>query len=251
MRYTGAAMRRAELLRLLGAEGYLGSAESAKRLGVSEMTIRRDFQRFEERDIARRVAGGATIDSRVGLPFERRDAADAEYKRAIAARAASAIRGATTVSLDAGTTVAALIPHVRAATIVTHSLPVIVALAGSHPQALVACGGRYQPDTRSFAGLLTVDTLRSIRCDVAVVSATAVTPEGLWGTNALDAQTKRAMIGSAGRVIVLADASKLGRTAPVRIVDTVSIDVLITDRRVEPAILASMRQAGVDVFVTS
>ncbi len=248
MRYTDAPERRAHLERQISSEGYLSSADAARSLGVSEMTVRRDLRLLEEQGLVRRVAGGATVPN-AGVPFEGRDAIGSRQKRTIAALAAREAASANTVALDAGTTVAALVPLLSARTVVTHSLPVIEAVTRTGSPELIAAGGHYQPDTRSFAGPLTEETLRGMHCDIAFLSATALGAEGLWGTNALDAAIKRILAQQSGRVVVLAGAEKLRLTAPVRIAGLDIIDVLITDKRADRDVLAPFIDAGIDVRI--
>lgn len=248
MRYTAAPERRAELERLVSTDGYVASAAAAQLLGVSEMTVRRDLRLLEEQGVLRRVAGGATIAS-AGVPFESRDAVGALEKQAIAELAAREAAGAEVVALDAGTTVAAAASLLRSATIVTHSLPVIEALSREPEPRLIAAGGHYQPDTRSFAGPLAEETLRAVRCDVALLSATAVGLDGLWGTNVLDAAIKRVLARQSERVLLLADASKLDQTSAVRIAGLDIVDTLITDDRVEPGVIERFESAGIEVRV--
>lgn len=248
MRYTDAPERRAQLERQIATEGYLSSSAAAARLGVSEMTVRRDLRMLEQQGLVRRVAGGATTAS-LGVPFENRNALGAAQKRAIAAVAAEEASTARTIALDAGTTVAATVPLLPDATIVTHSQPVIDDLARAASPRLIAAGGHYQPDTRSFAGPLTEQMLRGVRCDLALLSATAVGADGLWGANALDAAIKRVLAQQSTRVVLLADADKLVASAPVRIMDIDQVDVLITDARADAAALAPFRAAGVEVRI--
>lgn len=248
MRYTGAPERRAELERLVADGGYLSSSAAAQRLGVSEMTVRRDLRLLEQEGVLRRVAGGAALAS-IGEPFERRDAVGAAEKRAIAQLAAREAHGAQIVALDAGTTVAAVAPLLPDATIVTHSLPVIETLSRAPDSRLIATGGHYQPDTRCFAGPIAEEALRGIRCDVALLSATAVGLDGLWGTNVLDAAIKRLLARQSARVVLLADASKLEQVSAVRIAGLETVDVLITDARAAPEVVARFEAAGVEVRI--
>lgn len=248
MRYTDAPERRAHLERRIRADGYLSSAGAAQELGVSEMTVRRDFRMLEAHGTVRRVAGGATLAAD-GVPFERRDSIGAAQKRAIAELAAVEAAAAETIALDAGTTVATLVPLLQAATVVTHSLPVIEALTRSGKSELIAAGGHYQADTRSFAGPLTEETLRGVRCDLAFLSATAIGADGLWGTNALDAAIKRVLAHQSARVVLLAGAEKLSQTAPVRIAGLDIIDTLITDSGADAAALTPFEDAGVEIRI--
>lgn len=256
MRYTNAPERRAHLERRITADGYLSSLAAAHELGVSEMTVRRDLRMLEEQGAVRRVAGGATVVSG-GVPFEGRDVVGTAQKRAIAELAAIEAAAAEMIALDAGTTVAALVPLLDSTTVVTHSLPVIEALTRAGSPRLIAAGGHYQPDTRSFAGPLTEETLRGVRCDVAFLSATAVGVDGLWGTNALDAAIKRVLAHQSSRVVLLADARKLsgalsGRLAggaAVRIAGLDIVDMLITDGRADADALAPFHAAGIEVRI--
>ena len=252
MRYTEAPARRDELLRRLGAEGYVSSAGLAAEFGVSEMTIRRDLRQLATEGLARRVPGGASLPGAdgVGVPFEERDRSGGVEKRLIAAACLPLLDGAVTVGLDAGTTVAPLARLLAPGTrVVTHSAPVISACTQRDDVDLVAVGGEYQPTTRSFAGSLARHSLEALSLDIAVLSATALDRSGLLCANTLDAEVKQAMAASARMCILLADASKLGARAPIRFGALDLVDVLVTDDRAEPHDLALLRGAGLHVIV--
>jgi DeoR/GlpR family transcriptional regulator of sugar metabolism len=231
VRYTDAPARRQELLARLAASGYLSSAGVAAELGVSEMTIRRDLRRLAEEGLARRVAGGASLPGAGGAePFEARRRSAAPEKRAIARTAAHLLDGAGSVALDAGTTVAEITEFLPAGvSVVSHSLPVIIACGPGGGHELVALGGFYEPSTRSFTGPATWSAAHELAVDVAVLSCTAVDARGLYSANPVDAEIKRALIASAERVIVLADRHKLGSRASVRFATPDVVDVLVTD----------------------
>jgi DeoR family transcriptional regulator of aga operon len=80
-----------------------------------------------------------------------------------------------------------------------------------------------------------------------VLSATAVTAESLWGTNALDAAIKRILADQADTVILLADGTKLGGTAPLLIARLGIVDVIVTDERADPMVLDAIASGGVTV----
>src|SRR5579885_1715176 len=54
-----ASARRARLAEIIGRDGFLSVAETADRLGVSGMTIRRDLEAMEARGLLTRTHGGA------------------------------------------------------------------------------------------------------------------------------------------------------------------------------------------------
>jgi DeoR family fructose operon transcriptional repressor len=252
VRYTEAPARRQELIRRLEADGYVSSSRLATEFGVSEMTIRRDLRQLHLAGRASRVVGGASLPEGRGVPFELRNRADAAEKRAIASACAALLTDAATIALDAGTTVAPLAALVPAgAIIVSHSVPVIDACAARDDVGLIGVGGLYQPDTRSFAGPAARSALEQLSVDVAVLSATAVNASGVLCANTLDAEIKRAMAGIAARTVLLADHTKLGARATIRVGALSLVDTLVTDALAPLAVIEELRAAGVEVVVAS
>ena len=253
MRYADAPARRAELLRRLAADGYVSSARLAAELGVSEMTIRRDLRQLDAERLVRRVAGGASMPRLPhGAPFEERAGESGVEKRALADACAPLLAGAATVLIDAGTTIAPLAGALApGTTVVSHSAPVITACLAREDVDLVALGGVYQRDTRSFAGPDAREALSHVSADVAVLSATAVDATGLLCANALDADMKRLMATVAVRRVLLVAAVKLGARAPIRFGPLSTVDAVVTGVGADPAVVAALESAGVEVLLAS
>jgi DeoR/GlpR family transcriptional regulator of sugar metabolism len=251
VRYTRAPERRRELLRRVGEVGYVSSTEAAAALGVSEMTIRRDLRQLTAQGLVNRVAGGASIATPAsGLPFEQRRVAATAEKEAVARAAAPLIPPDAVVTLDAGTTVAALAARLPAGpTVVTHSVPVILSCTGRDDVELIALGGAYHGPTRSFTGPITRAGLEDLAVDVAVLSATAAGPAGLYSSNAWDADIKRVMARIARRVILLLDHGKLTERASMRFLDLAAVDVVVVDDGASAEQLALLRAACRQVVV--
>lgn len=255
MRYTEAPTRRLELLRRLEQDGYVASAAAADEFGVSEMTIRRDLRQLDLEGLARRVVGGASR-AQSGEPFEDRDASASLAKQAIAERAAEVVVRLAgpdaVVALDAGTTVAPIVAHLPAGTtVVTHSAPVIAAVIERGDLPLVALGGEYQARTRAFGGSTTRSALDTLVVDVAVLSATAVTPSGVLCAVDVDAEVKRAMAASAASTVLLADHAKFAARAPIRVGPLDVVDVLVTDDGAPRDRVAALTAAGVEVVIAT
>ena len=251
MRYTDAPARRDELLRRLSVEGYVSSSRVAEELGVSEMTIRRDLRQLESEGLARRVVGGASLPNLGhGRPFDERAVTGSGEKHAIAEACLDLLDGAATVALDAGTSVAPLAGMLRSGTtILSHSLPVIQAAIERDDVELVAVGGVYQSETRSFAGAAARRTIADYSVDVAVLSATAVDSRGILCANALDAELKQELARAARTTVLLVDHSKLGARAPIRVGGLDLVDVIVTDAGADPDDLQALRDAGATVVV--
>lgn len=249
MRYTQAPQRRAELVRRVGESGYLSCAAAAHELGVSEMTIRRDLRTLAGQGLLNRVAGGASTGP-AARPFDQRRTAATAEKDAVARAAVALLAGDSVVALDAGTTVAALAGWLPGdLTVVTHSLPVILACAGRDDLELISLGGEYHAPTRSFAGPLAGAALSRLAVDVAVLSATAAGPRGVYSATSWDAETKRAMASIARRVVLLLDHRKLAARAPIRIMELGGVDTVVIDAGATAAQLAMLRERCANVVV--
>lgn len=251
MRYTQAPERRRELLRRVGEAGYVSSSEAAIALGVSEMTIRRDLLQLAAQGLVNRVAGGASIPAPAfGVPFEQRRVAATAEKEAVARAAVPLVSSDAVVALDAGTTVAALAARLPGGiTVVTHSVPVMLACTERDDIELIALGGGYHGATRSFTGPITRTSLEDLAVDVAVLSATAAGTAGVYSANASDADIKRAMARIARRVVLLLDHGKLDQRAPMRFMDLTAVDVAVIDGGASAEQLALLRAACRKVVV--
>lgn len=248
MRYTDAPRRREIIIDHLSSAGYVSSTRLSEELGVSEMTIRRDLGRLVDESLAERVPGGAVLPGPAAavVPFDERRGREHHGKAAIAALAARQVVGANTVGLDAGTTVAGLVEHLpKGVTVVSHSLPVLHASAARSLE-MIALGGSYQPATRSFAGPGTRAAIEHLALDLAIISAVALSPSGLYCTSPWDAETKQLLIRAARRTVVVADRSKISASAPLRFAEWPEVDLLVTDAAPDESLLAATEVVHAD-----
>src|ERR1700736_4093358 len=97
--------RRQRVLDLVSRKGFIGLAELARSIRVSQSTIRRDLDHLHQHGLLKRTHGGAIFPSEEVLPaFEERTQRQIEEKRLIARAAAARIRDGDAVLLDGGTT---------------------------------------------------------------------------------------------------------------------------------------------------
>ncbi len=84
--------------------------------------------------------------------------------------------------------------------------------------------------THAAVGTDTVAALADLRADVVFVGTNGLTLEhGLSTPDRDEAATKRAMVASSRRAVVLADASKVGTESSPAFASLEEIDVLVTD----------------------
>ncbi len=237
----------------LATSGTIGVAELAAKLNVSTASIRRDLQLLEEQRLLSRTHGGAVSNSTVyELPLRYRGGQHRDEKRRIAAVAATRVSdGVHTVGLTGGTTtteVARRLVDRQGLTIVTNALNIAAELALRPNLRLIVTGGTARSESYELVGRLAEATLEGMNLDLAVVGVDGIDVDGgLMTHHDVEAHTNRILISRARRVIVVADASKIGRVAFARICTLDQVHELITDTSAPADELERLTQAGIVV----
>jgi DeoR/GlpR family transcriptional regulator of sugar metabolism len=246
--------RRQRVLDLVSERGFIALTDLARRIDVSESTLRRDLDYWHKQGLVRRTHGGAMyVGDASGLPaLEERSGSQLEEKRALARAAADRIEDGDTVLLDGGTTtleVARLLVG-RSLQVVTNSLPIAALLASSRETDLVILGGYVYPKTGVALGPLTVRMMEDIHVHQLVMSVGGVSAKGLFNSNLLLVETERQMMRCADEVVVLADHTKIGRQALAFLCEFSAIDTLIVDNRLTEAQREILKQSEARLIVT-
>jgi DeoR/GlpR family transcriptional regulator of sugar metabolism len=227
-------------------------AELAQLTGASEMTVRRDLETLADQGVLERYRGGARSLLLRGEepPFALRAQDGLETKRRIAAEVASLIADGESVVLDSGTTcleVAHTFQH-RRLTVMPLSLHAANALTGAARLTLLLPGGRPRPGELALTGPLTEASLASLRFDTAVIGCCGLTAaDGLTAYDLEDTAVKRAAIASVRRVIAVAEAAKLSRTALAVVTPASALHTVVTDRGAPDDEVEALTALGVDV----
>jgi DeoR family transcriptional regulator, fructose operon transcriptional repressor len=229
------------ILDLIQGKGFIGIANLARELNVSEMTIRRDLERMEAEGLVRRTPGGAMAESRTraGIEFSARQRVNPAEKERIGRLAAGLVQEGQTIYLDAGTTVFAMIQylkHFQRLQIVTNSLPIQAKLVEISDLDVFLVGGQVLKLTVSLVGTLAVDNLSNLRFDQVFLGTSGIDVDrGLAHDSMEEIPVKRAAAAAGAKVIVLADHSKFRRNAFSLFLPIEKIDVIVTDRPIEGA----------------
>jgi DeoR family transcriptional regulator, fructose operon transcriptional repressor len=242
---------------LVADRGRVAVTALAEEFGVTTETVRRDLAALERAGMLRRVHGGAVPTGAltyVETALGERHGTRSEQKRKIAAAALDLLPGADgSLLLDGGSSTAALadlLPSDRRLFVATHSVPIAARLGTMPGLSLYVVGGRVRGITQCAVGEQAVNALADLRVDVAFLGTNGVTPEHGFSTpDEAEASVKRAMTRAGQRVVVLADSSKLGREHLVRFATPADVDVLVTDADADPAAIARLEDAGVEVVV--
>lgn len=243
------------LRRITGAvreSGQLSVAELAALTGASEMTVRRDLEVLAEQGVLERFRGGARSLLLRGEepPFALRTQEGGDIKHRIAVEVASLLADGESVVLDSGTTCLAVAGELqdRRLTVMPLSLHAANALVTAPRLTLLLPGGRPRPGELALTGPLTEASLAALRFDTAVLGCCGLDPaDGLTAYDLADAAVKRAAIASSRRVIAVADAAKLGRTALAFVAPASALHAVVTDDRAPASAVEALTGQGVAV----
>lgn len=231
--------------------------ELAAALNISRETVRRDLALLSERGLLRKVHGGAVnFQTARESPLDDRRGTALPEKRAIAAAAAGLFQPGDSLLIDAGSTTtlfAEALGKVGGFSVISNSLAVAAELwKAPHKSEVYVLGGRYQGDGQELLGPLTVEQIRSVRADHAVLTIGGMDDEGnCMDFNAEETFVARAMIASAREVTVIADSSKLGRHALFQVCGVDKIDRLVTNHEPPQPMVELLRSAGVELVTVS
>ncbi|MEV4759731.1 DeoR/GlpR family DNA-binding transcription regulator [Micromonospora sp. NPDC049559] len=232
-----AKQRQAAILDRVRVAGGVRVSDLASEFGVSDMTIRRDLESLADRGLLSKVHGGATAAAPGSTDepgFAAKSARQRAEKAAIAARAARLVAPGMAVALSAGTTTAELAYRLAAVpglTVVTNSIPVAEAFhrSGRADQTTVLTGGVRTPSD-ALVGPVAEAAIRSLHLDLLFLGVHGMSERaGLTTPNLLEAETNRALIGAAQRVVVLADHTKWGVVGISSMARLTDVQTLVTD----------------------
>jgi DeoR/GlpR family transcriptional regulator of sugar metabolism len=227
-------------------------SDLTQRLGVSDMTIRRDLEALARAGLIEKVHGGAVLP---GAPsshepgFEAKSVLELPAKNAIAAEAARLIRPGSAIAVSAGTTTWGLAHHVSdiaGLTIVTNSTTVADVIANSgraRDQTVILTGGVRTPSA-ALVGPVADSAIRSLHVDQLFLGVHGMDVHaGFTTPNLAEAETNRVLIASADQVIVCADSTKWGSVGLASFAPLSAADVVISDTGLSAEGRASLADA--------
>jgi DeoR/GlpR family transcriptional regulator of sugar metabolism len=186
-------------------------------------------------------------------PFALRVDDHSEEKKAIAEVAASLIKPGDSVVLDNGTTSIAVARRLSGTgvTAMALSLHVAAALAVEGGDEILVPGGPVDHDDLAFTSAGAAEAVRTMRYDVALISACAADPAtGLSVTRWGDAHVKQAALASSSRVVLLVTADKFSLTAAYVFARISDIDTVITTGDAPLDLIKEIELNGPDVIIT-
>jgi DeoR family deoxyribose operon repressor len=237
--------------------------ELSQKIGVSEMTIRRDLDTLAEAGRIRLVHAGAVASlgelERGRAEYSLADAeaagtsAEAAEKMRIGQKAASLIEAGDAIFVDSGATTEWLvrsIPPETPLTVVCFALNILLEAGRGKGRTLVFAGGALRSDTLVFESPEGVSLLRRHRVNKAFFSAGGASDTlGVTCTNPAEAELKKAAVAMSQTRVLLTDSRKFGRVRPAWFADLRDFDAIVTDPGISLEYVEILRNLGITLHV--
>ena len=248
------ADRRKRIQEIVQQKGIVKVADLSKLFGVSELTIRRDLDILERKDILERTHGGAVYNQRMRIEplYEQKSRIHRKEKEAIGAITTQIIEDGDTLLINSGSTTREVIKNLktRKVRIITSNMSALFDISESNIE-LIFIGGYYRKQSNSLVGSLASLSLQQIYGSKAIIGVDGISIKyGLTTPIMEEAEVARKMIErTPGPVIVVADHSKVGVVSNFITAPIDKVDVLVTDDMIDEGYKNDLEKEGIKVIV--
>lgn len=240
-----------KILELLTKENKIEVALLSDKLGVSQVTIRKDLDELESRGIIKREHGAALLCSMDDI--NGRIAYHYEVKRKIADKAAELISDGDTIMIESGSCCTLLAEALtglkRDLTIITNSSFITDYIRGKSNFQIILLGGIYQQDSQVMVGPMIRQCAENFCVDLFFIGTDGYSSKaGFTNRDQMRAQAVRDMAPQAEQVIVLTESEKFSRhgVVPLNLKDQVKL--VITDAQINAASAAELENRHIRVM---
>jgi DeoR family transcriptional regulator, glycerol-3-phosphate regulon repressor len=246
--------RQQHILKLAKQAGSVLVDDLAVRFDVTPQTIRKDLNDLCDDRLLTRTHGGAMLASGVeNVAYEARRQLAATEKRAIGERAASLIPDNSSLFINIGTTteeVARALAQHEGLMVITNNIHVAATLMPCQKIDVIVAGGTLRRSDGGIVGEAAVDFISQFKVDYAVIGVSAIDEDGaLLDFDYREVRAAQAILDNARNVILVSDAMKFTRSAPMRIGHMSQVDIFVTDRPPPETIAEICRHSGVQIEI--
>lgn len=211
--------RQAKVRQLVNEYGFVTIKTLAERIGVSDMTIRRDVTELDALHLISRMYGGAKslIKPTNEQPSSLKLQLHSIEKKEIGTKISDYIYDSIQTSdkklmiyLSAGTTTYASAPSLpETATYVTNNFLLFQKLVTRGLDVLLT-GGHFHENTSEFVGQMAINSFQNINFDIAFLTTNGVSGQEVSTSTIEEGTIQRAVIAQSKNNILATDSSKFG-----------------------------------------
>lgn len=233
------------------------TADLAESFSVSPMTIRNDLESLARRGSLVRVHGGAMAREQMAAEpsYSEKATRNLPEKRHIGHRAARLIGEGMAVFIGNGTTTIEIVRALEGAPpsrvkIFTNALTHAAELSHIPHAEIYVVGGYLRGMSYAMVGRLARGSLSGVYFDLAFLGANGVSVEhGVTILSLEEAEIAAEIVQRAQRVVIVADHTKFGVVTYGKIADLAGVDVVITDKGIEPRYRKLLAELDVELVL--
>ncbi len=176
-----------------------------------------------------------------------------EEKIKISRKAASLVEPNDIIIIDTGSTPENLpkfIPENMPITIICYTLNILLNIYENKNWRLIFPGGYFHEDTLMFERPEGIEMIKKIRANTAFITAAGVSEKlGLTCATPYEKNTKRAVLESSDKKILLVDSSKFGKIKVSHFAELADFDAIITDSGISKEFKNIIKNSGITLYV--
>jgi len=252
------SQRREKILDLIKEDGQAKVIDLSRLFKVTEVTIRQDLEKLEQDGYIVREHGGAYLKNAnndlhdLVMPNQKHHLKE---KMMIARKAIQFIEEGDTIILDSGSTtteIAKLLMSFNNLTVITNALNIAIMLGAQPGINVLVTGGEFKAPTLSLTGQKAADSFQNLHVDKLFLATAGIAlKSGLTYPGISDICVKRAMIESADEIYLVADSSKIGKSAFASLGAISLINYLITDSKIQSDDIKLFENYDVKLIIAS
>ena len=243
------------IINLIKQEGFVTTEGLVQHFSVTPQTIRRDLNELDRQGQISRHHGGAglTSSSTENTQYSERKKQLSSEKDRIASELVKRIPDGSSLFIDIGTSTEsvarALLNH-KHLKVVTNNLHVASILLARDDFTVIIAGGEVRNRDGGIMGEATRDFISQFRMDFAITGISGIDLDGtLLDFDYHEVRVAQAMMANAQKTFTIADHSKFGRSAMIRLGHVEDIDTLFTDVQPPAPLMDQLKQGQTEVIV--
>ena len=249
--------RRDKILDLLKEDGSAKVIDLARLFKVTEVTIRQDLEKLETEDLIVKEHGGAylkNVEDQVRSFFLIHQE-NLDKKAIIAQKCLEFIESGDTIILDSGSTtteIAKKLKGIKNLTVITNALNIALMLGTESGIEVIMTGGEFKPPTLSLTGQKAADFFKGLNVQKLFLATAGISlKSGLTYPSISDLVVKKAMIDAAEITYLVADSTKIGKSALASLGALSLIDYVITDEGIEDKYKQMFKDNEIELIIAN
>jgi DeoR/GlpR family transcriptional regulator of sugar metabolism len=248
-----AELRHKTILENLKSTGRIYVKDTAEKMGVTEVTVRRDLTYLEKNGLLKKIYGGAVPSApQVRESVTYREKRKITAKRIIGELASDLIEDGDVIYLGSGSTCNEIIPHLsekKNLTIIVNSLYLMKRLGELSQHKIIIVGGQYRFEQMDMVGPGAELAISQLGGFKAFTGADDVSVNGgISGADVVTVGFAKLILQKAAKVILVSDYTKFDNPALYKIADIDNLDYIVTNTKPKPQWLKISREKDIKLI---